>query len=306
MLKKITASIIVLYVLICLTLVGLVLLLYPTAEHTSKDLPSQPQAATKFHASLKTTSSGGDSIDTLAAIRQLDSLATELLILIESNKNITAQHDNALSDLRQEGNNFINKVNTWLTLWTAIIGALCALLPIIVQYFTYRIENKKIIDLTRKLDIKANEYESQLKQLRKRVLQQRKLQEGLRLLQVGIDNCILTPDEMAHGSYIYKQWTSIYSFFKEQNAELFKEGKKFEDIDLSQLKDILLYMSEYTNQLQRIIPQYRSRDFARCRDSIGKLYNDINNNRFYSPESLRAEMDNTIELFRKLLNNGPV
>lgn len=62
----------------------------------------------------------------------------------------------SISDLRQESNNIINKVNGWLGFWIALLALFGSILPLIIQYTLYKrseIRTETLIESTSK---KAN------------------------------------------------------------------------------------------------------------------------------------------------------
>lgn len=265
----------------------------------------QPQSIPISYHLEAMTIPEGDSINivTLVTDSRLDSMTKEIQHLKERHQWLTHQHDNIVSDIRQENNNFLDKVNAWLTFWLAASAILCILLPISIQYFNFRTERKDLINHINRLKYQLIGHKETIKAQQKEIHQQKELQQGLHLLQIGIDNSLLDPGDLTHGSYIYDLWKRIYIHIRNINTGLL-ENKRLEEVDQNRLIETLLYMYDYVNQLQRIIPKYRSRSFLKFKDSIDKLYRDIRNNQFETIESLKQETDNTTELFRQLLNNS--
>lgn len=57
---------------------------------------------------------------------------------------IEKQQADVLADLRQENNNYIEHVNTWLGVWIAILALACGVAPALLQYRLYIINREKL------------------------------------------------------------------------------------------------------------------------------------------------------------------
>lgn len=53
-------------------------------------------------------------------------------------------YGNILNDLRQETNNHIEYINTWLGVWIAILALVCGVAPAVLQYRLYIINRRKL------------------------------------------------------------------------------------------------------------------------------------------------------------------
>lgn len=90
-----------------------------------------------------------------------DSLRNEsdrLLAVEERLKSMERTHENTLSDLRQETNNIINKVNGWLGFWIAILAIFCGIMPIVIQYVLQRKAKNEFERMVSSLDDKAHSH----------------------------------------------------------------------------------------------------------------------------------------------------
>lgn len=55
-------------------------------------------------------------------------------------------YGNVLNDLRQETNNHLEYINTWLGIWIAILSLVCGVGPALIQYRLYIINRRKLRD----------------------------------------------------------------------------------------------------------------------------------------------------------------
>lgn len=72
----------------------------------------------------------GDSLSH-ANTETIDSLINVVSYL---NENYKKTNDNLISDIRQETNNIINKINGWLGFWLGIIALVAGIIPVILQW----------------------------------------------------------------------------------------------------------------------------------------------------------------------------
>lgn len=306
--KWINKHLLIIYILSISSLVGVVIVSLSNINNNTSFTQVKPQPVRIPYVLEKIEAPEGDSINVmmLATNNQVDSLIIKSQQLIERNEWLEHQHNNILNDIRQESNNFINKVNTWLTFWTAISAILCTLFPIVFQHLNHRIEQKKLLDEIKQLRHILGNHKRQLYEQQKELQCQKIKQEGMRMLKIGIESTLLDPGNLTQGSYIHELWLSAYTYIKDQANELFK-NKELKEINADyQLSALLLYMYEYMNHLQRIIPKYKRRNFDRCQDSIRNLYYSIINNQYESIEVLEKDFNKSIEFFRQLLCNNSV
>lgn len=72
------------------------------------------------------------------------------------------ESDNMLADIRQEGNNLINKSNGWLAFWITILAMFCGVVPMVIQYILTRKSKKEIEDLIEETQMKATNCQLQM------------------------------------------------------------------------------------------------------------------------------------------------
>lgn len=299
-----TYHIIILYTLSILSIFGIIQIFRTKILDKAEYEPDKPNAYTIPYVLQEIKFKEGDSINilTYTANEHVDSLIANTQEIIRRNQWLVSQHEHIINDIRQENNNFIDKVNTWLTFWTAISAILCALIPMAIQFFNLRLERKRILSSIIPLKNDIIHFKTELKGLHITIQRERKISEGLVMLSTGVESSLIDPGKLTHDSYIYNLWSSICSFLSEKKDNILK-ANNLDDINKFELIDLLLHMYDYMNQLQRIIPKYNSRKFFQCNDKIRELYKSILENKYTETSEIKNEFNNCISLFRGLLNN---
>ena len=292
------------YPLLIIIIIFLVILIFPKKEsndNSTSNLDDSKSVVIPYELEYINISNC-DSIKILYDELQVESLITYTQEIVAKNTWLEEQYNNIVSDIRQENNNLIDKVNLWLTFWIAVLSIISIILPIIVQYQVYREFEKNILKKVRDLRLKMENYQKDHQSIINKHQSERILREGINLLMVGIDSSLVEPPNLKNNAYFKHLWFSVYEQLRIISNEYFN-NKKNVDINCDyQLTDLLLYMYDYMNQLQRVVPVYKSRDFNLVQDSIRKTFLKIINNEYPSYESLKKEYNDLIELFRQLLS----
>lgn len=83
----------------------------------------------------------------LRDVHLCDSVVTEKILqtICDNHKYLIYRHNELLSDVRQETNNNLNKLNSWFSFWIGMLAVFGVLAPIVAEY-RYRIANKEELD----------------------------------------------------------------------------------------------------------------------------------------------------------------
>lgn len=244
----------------------------------------------------------GDTVPLLAKVQdaRYDTLHIRICQLEAANAIMAHRQEVLVDDHRQETNNYINKINGWLSLWILIIGILCVLLPVIVQYMNYKTEHKKLIERIREQNRRLLDTEKHIRSLDDRIEKRERMHKGLSLIQTGIDNSIVECGTISQYSYLNTSWKAAYEYIKETTDEIFKVGR-FSDDKIRILQEMILYMSDYKRQLMRIAPRYRRRRFEEFDDILSLLYRQLETRDFKDILDFKSRYNKAVEVFQGLL-----
>lgn len=243
-----------------------------------------------------------DTVPVLTVIRdaRYDSLYARIAQLEAANEIMAKRQEVLVDDIRQEGNNYINKVNGWLGLWIMLIGILCIVLPIIIQYFHYRDVKTDLTNKIKKLEEHLKKTKVDFNSLNGKIAESERLQKGFSLIQVGIDNSLIESNSLALHSYLRTIWIAVHKYISDTVNKIF-DSTTIKDEEIPVLQEMILYMSDYKRQLMRIAPRYRRRRFEDFDDILSTLYRQIENQDFQDIEEFKKRYRSAMELFKGLL-----
>lgn len=203
---------------------------------------------------------------------RIDSLAKEGF-------NMQRQFDNSLSDLRQESNNNINKVNGWLGFWIALAAILGVGIPICSQIIISKEMRDEIAECKKELGRKDL-----------------KIQKLIAQMRFGIDNKLITAD--SSNRFAQHTWTEILDDIEELSSDIF--DKKLTTKDRYMVQGLLIQLSELITEMMQRIYTDRSRDFQQSIDKVRNLFVKLDNGE-PDEESLRKDFKHLINRLRTLV-----
>lgn len=259
----------------------------------------------RYSSHVDSISSG----EVLLLVNQIDSLKRDVKLM-------ETQHENALSDLRQETNNIINKLNGWLSFWIAVSALLCIILPIICQYFiinNFEKEYNQAFDRHDKdIEKKISEKRSEIAKLKEdftkdkdnaikdinNLISEPKLQTLLAQYRIGNDCNLIHSDTSIFNAF---QWNIAINNMENIAVSILSEANTTLDISKRyELQKCLIQASGFLQEINRHISKKRKRSMD---DTIIRtLFEQLENGTYPSIPELRDQIINLLREMRLLIS----
>lgn len=235
----------------------------------------------------------------------LDSLLNGLEVIDRKYKEY---YSDALSDLRQESNNIINKWNAWFGFWISLLALLMGIVPLIIQ-FRIADRNKKRFEKER--DYLRAELEKEKSKLQKEVGEQlNKMKSGLirtevvneiNAIDIGKNNKLLKDSERR---------IELLSFFlkdlRNKLNDFISANKALDEGVGNKYPDLLVVLIEMQNVVIKLLPYFqsknKSRKFHDLQDKLQKLILKMAKDRSDS-EYIYKEVDKLHSIFCQMVDD---
>lgn len=235
---------------------------------------------------------------------ELDSLLNGLEVIDRKYKEY---YSDALSDLRQESNNIINKWNAWFGFWISLLALLMGIVPLFIQ-FRIADRNKKRFEKER--DFLRTELETVKNKLQKEVGEQLdKMKSGLirtevvneiNAIDIGKNNKLLkdSEDRILLLSFLLKDLRNKLNNFISANKALDK------GVD-NKYPDLLVVLIEMQNVVIKLLPYFqsknKSRKFQELQDKLQTLILKIAKDRSDS-EAIYKDVEKLHSIFYQMVD----
>lgn len=166
------------------------------------------------------------------------------------------QQSDWLADLRQENNNYLEYVNTWLGVWIAILALACGVAPAVLQYRLYIINRNKLRE-------ELEEYEA--------VIQTHKTGIYANGLSVITDSQIISDSECTINLIQILVRKAIYSFEGLIEQVSLDENKLLSPTLQENILLSLIHISSLLDRLRTRVSDSNSRDLGRITHKISEL-----------------------------------
>ncbi|MCH5235966.1 MAG: hypothetical protein J1E16_11795 [Muribaculaceae bacterium] len=179
--------------------------------------------------------------------------------LYERFKLLERHNEIVLSDLRQESNNIINKVNGWLGFWIAVLAILGGFIPLIAQYISSKKNKIEIEKIFKDIDIKIMSTELNL---------------FVSSLMFNFDNAVTLNNEKRNKLIIFLK-KDIYNTFDKIVNQIDKNKHSLSHNEKILLLNSLIQYSRLFDLYMFINLKKDRKSVAKIRDLIKEIVNDL-------------------------------
>lgn len=200
---------------------------------------------------------------------------------------ILLQHNRALDDIRQETNNYINKVNGWISVWIGVFALFGIILPIAIQFQLKLDYDKKIAEINNEIEDKKNEIDREIDQWKySNLCRATSILYTHRLLEGVVDR--------RHSNELAQYWAEIIERFSKSSEECFDNGILKIDC-YHQLLNTLLPLYGVVHEHHSLPNDIHHRKFDKIVDKIRILINKLTCGENLKSETLYEDLKEIVK-----------